>query len=121
MPVTLGLDRLLASGKLQGRRVGLVANPASIDARFLHAADRISQTEGVTLVALFGPQHGFHADVQDNMIESSHAVDAARGVPVYSLYSDTREPSPQMLDHLDVLVVDLQDVGTRVYTFIYTM
>lgn len=121
MPVVLGLERLLASGKLKGQRVGLVANPASIDARFVHSADRLRQADGVTLVALFGPQHGFHADVQDNMIESSHGQDARRGVPVYSLYSDTREPAPHMLEGLDVLVVDLQDVGTRVYTFIYTM
>jgi uncharacterized protein YbbC (DUF1343 family) len=121
MPVVIGLERLLASGKLKGRRIGLVANPASVDARFVHSADRLRQAEGVALAALFGPQHGFHANLQDNMIESPHASDEGRGVPVYSLYSDTREPTAEMLRGLDALVVDLQDVGTRVYTFVYTM
>jgi uncharacterized protein YbbC (DUF1343 family) len=120
-PVTLGLERLLASGRLRGKRVGLLANPASVDGRFVHSADRLREAEGVVLAALFGPQHGFQADVQDNMIESPHGRDDRRGVPVYSLYSETREPTPAMLADLDVLVVDLQDVGTRVYTFIYTM
>ncbi len=75
----------------------------------------------MTLAALFGPQHGFRADLQDNMIESPHASDAIRRVPVYSLYSETREPTAEMLRGLDVLVVDLQDVGARIYTFVYTM
>ena len=75
----------------------------------------------MTLAALFGPQHGFRADLQDNMIESPHAADANRRVPVYSLYSETREPTAEMLRGLDVLVVDLQDVGARIYTFVYTM
>lgn len=121
MPVTLGLTRLLASGRLHGARVGLVANPSSVDARFVHAVDQVSSADGVTLAAIFGPQHGFHSTLQDNMIETPHAEDAARRVPVYSLYSETREPTDAMLEGLDVLVVDLQDVGTRVYTFIYTM
>jgi uncharacterized protein YbbC (DUF1343 family) len=121
MAVVLGIDQLIASGRLAGRRVGLVANPASVGAGFRHTADRLLAAPGVTLAALFGPQHGFHADVQDNMIESPHGRDPARGIPVYSLYSDTREPTPEMLAGLDVLVIDLQDVGTRVYTFVYTM
>jgi uncharacterized protein YbbC (DUF1343 family) len=121
MSTVIGLERLLADGRLRGSRVGLVANPASVDRRFLHAADLLAAAEGVTLAALFGPQHGFHADLQDNMIESPHAHDARRRVPVHSLYSETREPTPAMLEGLDVLVIDLQDVGTRVYTFIYTM
>jgi uncharacterized protein YbbC (DUF1343 family) len=75
----------------------------------------------VTLGAIFGPQHGYRADVQDNMIETRHASDPTRGVPVYSLYSETREPTAEMLKGLDVLVVDLQDVGSRIYTFVYTM
>ena len=75
----------------------------------------------MTLAAIFGPQHGFRADVQDNMIETAHAHDPTRGVPVYSLYSETREPTAEMLKGIDVLVVDLQDVGSRIYTFIYTM
>jgi uncharacterized protein YbbC (DUF1343 family) len=121
MAVVLGIDQLIASGRLAGRRVGLVANSASVGAGFRHTADRLLAAPGVTLAALFGPQHGFHADVQDNMIESPHGRDPARGIPVYSLYSDTREPTPEMLAGLDVLVIDLQDVGTRVYTFVYTM
>ncbi len=121
MPVTLGLTRLLASARLEGARVGLVANPSSVDTRLVHAVDQVTATKGVTLAAVFGPQHGFHATLQDNMIETPHGQDAARRVPVYSLYSETREPTDAMLDGIDVLVVDLQDVGTRVYTFIYTM
>ncbi len=121
MPVVPGIDRLLGSSRLDGRRVGLVANPASVDARFAHTADRLLAHPSAKLVALFGPQHGFHADVQDNMIESPHGRDARRRVPVHSLYSETREPTDAMLDGLDVLVVDLADVGTRVYTFVYTM
>jgi uncharacterized protein YbbC (DUF1343 family) len=101
--------------------VGLVANPASIDGAFVHTADRLRRANDVTLAALFGPQHGFHADLQDNMIESPHARDACRQVPVYSLYSETREPTAEMLQGLDLLLIDLQDVGTRVYTFVYTM
>src|SRR5690349_23583752 len=76
---------------------------------------------GVTLGAIFGPQHGFRSDLQDNMVETPHGEDRARRVPVYSLYSETREPTAEMLAGLDVLVIDLQDVGTRVYTFVYTM
>ncbi len=121
MTVALGSDRLFASGKLAGRRIGLVANPASVDAAFRHVVDRAAAAPGVTLAAVFGPQHGFRADVQDNMIESPHARDARRRVPVYSLYSETREPTAEMLAGLDALVVDLQDVGARIYTFVYTM
>ena len=75
----------------------------------------------VALAAIFGPQHGYRADVQDNMIETAHSHDPTRGVPVYSLYSETREPTAEMLKGVDALVIDLQDVGSRIYTFIYTM
>ena len=121
--VTLGIDRLLEqdSGLISGQRIGLVSNPASIDGNFQHTADRLLDGADATLVALFGPQHGFRSDVQDNMIETPHGHDGRRDVPVYSLYSETREPTGEMLRDVDVLVVDLQDVGTRVYTFIYTM
>jgi uncharacterized protein YbbC (DUF1343 family) len=121
MSVRLGSDRLLESGLLRGHKVGLVSNPASVDAWFAHTADRLAAREGVTLAALFGPQHGFNADVQDNMIETGHHRDEGRQVPVYSLYSETREPTAEMLAGLEDLVVDLQDVGARIYTFIYTM
>ena len=123
MPVSLGTDRLLASGRLDGRRVGVVCNPASIDRNLRHIADRLVSAgpKGPVLKAIFGPQHGFRSDVQENMIETGHARDALRRVPVYSLYSETREPTPEMLRDVEVLVVDLQDVGTRIYTYIYTM
>jgi uncharacterized protein YbbC (DUF1343 family) len=116
----LGSDVLFDRGLLRGRTVGLVCNPASIDARFVHVIDRAA-AGGVRIGAIFGPQHGFRSDVQENMIESPHATDENRQAPVYSLYSETREPTPEMLDGLDALVVDLQDVGTRIYTYIYTM
>jgi uncharacterized protein YbbC (DUF1343 family) len=119
--VSLGSERLLASGRLHGQRIGIVANPASVDRDFTHIVDRVLAEPGISLGAIFGPQHGFHATLQDNMIETPHARDARRCVPVYSLYSETREPTAEMLEDLDVLVIDLQDVGTRVYTFIYTM
>jgi uncharacterized protein YbbC (DUF1343 family) len=121
MPVSLGTDRLLASGRLHGRRIGIVCNPASIDGQLRHIADRLVREPKTTLAAIFGPQHGFNSDVQENMIETGHARDALRRVPVYSLYSETREPTAEMLRDVDVLVVDLQDVGTRIYTYIYTM
>jgi uncharacterized protein YbbC (DUF1343 family) len=117
----LGSDRLLASSRLHGLRVGVLANPASIDAQFRHIVDRLAASPDWTLAAIFGPQHGFRSDLQDNMIETPHAKDPKRGVPIFSLYSETREPSPAMLDLIDVLVVDIQDVGARIYTFIYTV
>jgi uncharacterized protein YbbC (DUF1343 family) len=122
-PVLLGIDRLLGPDRplVAGRRVGVVCNPASIDAAFRHTADLLAADPDVTVGALFGPQHGFRSDLQDNMIETPHAEDARRRVPIYSLYSETREPTAAMLRGLDALVVDLQDVGTRVYTFVYTM
>jgi uncharacterized protein YbbC (DUF1343 family) len=122
MPVRLGLERLLADPDLiAGTRVGLVCNPASVDGEFVHASDRLIASRKWTLTALFGPQHGFRSDLQENMIESPHARDAKRRVPVHSLYSETREPTREMLADVDVLVIDLQDVGTRIYTYIYTM
>jgi uncharacterized protein YbbC (DUF1343 family) len=120
MSVSLGSDVLIAKRLLQGRTIGLVANPASIDGDLRHVADRVAEG-GMRIGALFGPQHGFRSDLQENMIESPHGTDARRRVPVYSLYSETREPTAAMLEGLDALVIDLQDVGTRIYTYIYTM
>jgi uncharacterized protein YbbC (DUF1343 family) len=119
----LGIDGLLDHdrGLVAGRRVGVVSNPASVDAAYRHTADRLADDPDVHLAALFGPQHGFRSDLQDNMIETPHGQDARRRVPIFSLYSETREPTAEMLADLDVLVIDLQDVGTRVYTYIYTM
>ena len=121
--VRVGIERLLEEDRslLAGRRIGLVSNPASIDSAFRHSAEILFEDPEVQLVALFGPQHGFRSDVQDNMIETPHGQDQRRRVPIYSLYSDTREPTGEMLRDIDVLVIDLQDVGTRVYTYIYTM
>jgi len=119
--VQLGLERLLTDPALDGKRVGVVCNQASVDHEFVNIADRLGAHPRAQLAAIFGPQHGFRSDVQENMIETRHGRDEIRRVPVYSLYSDTREPTGHMLHGLDVLVIDLQDVGTRIYTYIYTM
>jgi uncharacterized protein YbbC (DUF1343 family) len=122
--MTTGLERFISEverGTRRPGRIGLVSNPASVDSRLEHAADRLIALSGLELRAIFGPQHGFRSDLQDNMIETPHARDARRRVQVYSLYSDTREPTAEMLKEVDALVIDLQDVGTRVYTFVYTM
>jgi uncharacterized protein YbbC (DUF1343 family) len=118
--VVLGSDILFERQLLRGRTIGLVANPASVDADLRDVVTR-AEASGVRVGALFGPQHGFHSDLQENMIESPHATDGRRRVPVYSLYSETREPTAKMLEGLDAIVIDLQDVGTRIYTYIYTM
>lgn len=121
MPIHLGSELLLASGRLHGRRVGILCNPASVDSALVHVVDAFAKEPDARLAAVFGPQHGFRADVQDNMIETSHGRDWRHDVPVYSLYSETRQPTAEMLKGVDVLVIDLQDVGARIYTFIYTM
>src|SRR6478609_84005 len=117
----LGSEQLLASSRLNGLRVGVLANPASIDHEFRHVVDRLNHSNRYKLTAIFGPQHGYRSDLQDNMIETPHGKDRRRNVPIFSLYSETREPTKEMLDLIDVLVIDLQDVGARIYTFIYTM
>ena len=121
--VTVGLENLL-NGKvdiLKGARVGLVCNQASVDHDLQHAADLFEAHPRVNLTALFGPQHGIRGDLQDNMIETDHAIDRQTGKPIYSLYSETREPTASMLADVDVIVFDMQDVGCRIYTFNYTM
>jgi uncharacterized protein YbbC (DUF1343 family) len=122
-PVLLGLEKLLGqkADLLRGARVGLVCNQASVDHQFQHAADLLHGHSDINLTALFGPQHGIRGDVQDNMIETGHTVDRLTGLPVYSLYSETREPTEQMMSEIDVLVFDMQSVGCRIYTFAYTM
>jgi len=119
--IRLGSDLILSSTRLNGARVGVVCNHASVDRGFRHVIDRVAAAEGVTLAAIFGPQHGFRSDVQDNMVETPHRDDPRRRVPIYSLYSETREPTAEMLRGVDVLLVDLQDIGARIYTYIYTM
>jgi len=106
--------------QLRGKRIGLLMHPASVTTTLRSARDLLHDLYGAKLTALFGPQHGFAGEKQDNMVESGHAVDAGLGIPIFSLYSETRSPTPEMLEHVDALVVDLQDVGTRVYTFEWT-
>lgn len=123
-PVQIGLEvacddpppRLRAA-----RHFGLLANQASVDHTFAHAPDVLAQRFPGRLAALFGPQHGLWSTEQDNMVETAHGRDRRLSVPVYSLYSETRRPTAAMLDGLDLFVVDLQDVGTRVYTYIWTL
>jgi len=122
-PVQLGLDRLLEEthDAIRGARVALICNQASVDHGYRHAADLLHEHPEIQLTALFGPQHGIRGDVQDNMIETGHSVDRKTGLPVHSLYSETREPTDAMLQDIDVLVFDMQDVGCRIYTFVYTL
>lgn len=121
--VTLGLEILVGkrASLLSGARVGLICNQASVDHQFQHAADLLHAHPQIDLTALFGPQHGIRGDLQDNMIETAHSVDRMTRAPVYSLYSETREPTEQMLSEVDILVFDMQGVGCRIYTFAYTM
>jgi hypothetical protein len=121
--ISLGIENLIENelASLKGARVGLVCNQASVDHGFRHVADLFHEHADINVTALFGPQHGIRGDVQDNMIETAHATDRKTGLPVYSLYSETREPTEEMLREVDVIVCDLQDVGTRIYTFIYTI
>lgn len=121
--VLTGLDRLRSENfrDFKSARLGLLSNQASIDSQFIHAKEIISERFPGQLKALFGPQHGHGGEDQDNMIETGHSLDKGLKIPVLSLYSDSRTPLPEMLDLIDVLIIDLQDVGTRVYTFASTM
>ena len=103
------------------RTFGLLANQASVDGAFRHTPDVLHARFPGKLRALFGPQHGLWSTEQDNMVETGHGTHARLAVPVHSLYSETRAPSQRMLAGLDLLVVDLQDVGTRVYTYVWTL
>jgi uncharacterized protein YbbC (DUF1343 family) len=122
--VASGLEQLLGDDRvLRGRRVGLIANPTAVDAELRHAADLLAAREGVQLVSLFGPEHGVRGDAQD-MIGVGTATDARTGLPVHSLYGHdaaSLAPTAAMLDDVDVLVYDVQDVGSRYYTFVWTM
>ncbi len=121
--IILGLEALLSETGplLKGSRVGLICNPSTVDHLFQHAADLFYKHPDINLTALFGPQHGIRGETQDNMIEWDGFRDERTEVMAYSLYGEVREPSEAMLKNIDVLVFDVQDVGTRVYTFIYTM
>ena len=122
--VKLGLETLLeecGESLIRDERVGLICNQASVDHSYQHAADLLHSHPDIDLRAIFGPQHGIRGDVQDNMIETEHSVDRKTGLPVHSLYSETREPTEAMLQDVDTLVFDMQDVGCRIYTFVYTL
>jgi uncharacterized protein YbbC (DUF1343 family) len=120
-----GIDRLLDEPvlrkPLKGRRVALLAHPASVTADLTHALDALMAQGDVRIVAAFGPQHGLRGDKQDNMMESPDFMDPVHGIPVFSLYGEVRRPSAAMMDSFDVLLVDLQDVGCRIYTFVTTL
>lgn len=120
-----GLDRLLTEPEIRrplaGRRVALLAHPASVTPELTHALDALSALPDLKLTAAFGPQHGLRGDKQDNMVESSDYLDPRHGIPVFSLYGQVRRPTEAMLDSFDVLLVDLQDLGCRIYTFITTL
>lgn len=122
--VRIGLERIFEKPYvelLKGNRIGLIAHPASVDRAYRHASDLFAERSGFRIAALFGPQHGVRGETQDNMIEWRGFTDPRTGVPAHSLYGETRVPIPEMLADVDVLVFDAQDVGTRVYTFIWTM
>ncbi|MBD3892963.1 DUF1343 domain-containing protein [Hydrogenophaga sp.] len=121
----LGLERFLQEPTLRaplaGRRLALLAHPASVTRDLSHSLDALAALPDLKLCAAFGPQHGLRGDKQDNMIESPDYVDPRLGIPVYSLYGSVRRPTPEMLERFDVLLVDLQDLGCRIYTFITTL
>src|ERR1700690_1282100 len=120
-----GIDRLLEEPALRkplaGRRVALLAHPASVTRDLVHSLDALAAIGGIRLSAAFGPQHGLRGDKQDNMVESQDFNDPVHGIPVFSLYGEVRRPTPAMMDTFDVLLVDLQDLGCRIYTFVTTL
>jgi uncharacterized protein YbbC (DUF1343 family) len=124
-PMKFGIDCLLEdaglSKPLVGRRVAVLAHPASVTRDLTHSLDALAQLPGITLSAAFGPQHGLRGDKQDNMVESPDYMDPVHGIPVFSLYGEVRRPTAAMMDSFDVLLVDLQDLGCRIYTFITTL
>ncbi len=123
--MNFGIDRLLEDAKLRkplaGKRIALLAHPASVTRGLVHSLDALAALRDVNLTAAFGPQHGLRGDKQDNMIESSDFPDPVHGIPVFSLYGEVRRPTATMMDSFDVLLVDLQDLGCRIYTFITTL
>ena len=120
-----GIDRLLEDGKLRKplleKRVALLAHPASVTADLVHSLDALAALKNIKLTAAFAPQHGLRGDKQDNMVESPDFHEPVHGIPVFSLYGEVRRPTPAMMDSFDVLLVDLQDIGCRVYTFVTTL
>jgi len=123
--MNFGIDRLLADlalrAPLQGKRVALLAHPASVTADLTHTLDALAACRDLRLTAAFGPQHGMRGDKQDNMVETEDFTDPLHGIPVFSLYGQVRRPSGQSMGAFDVLLVDMQDLGCRIYTFITTL
>ncbi|MDE1544851.1 DUF1343 domain-containing protein [Dechloromonas agitata] len=124
-PIQFGIDRLLAHPDLRrplaGRRLALLAHPASVTADLTHSLDALAACPDLKLSAAFGPQHGIKGDKQDNMVESPDFIDPQHGIPIFSLYGEVRRPTDAMMDSFDVMLVDLQDLGCRIYTFITTL
>lgn len=120
-----GIDRLLAEpdlrAALKGRRVALLAHPASVTRDLIHSVDALAACGDIQLTALFGPQHGMKGDLQDNMMESPDEVDPVHGIPVFSLYGEVRRPTAASMQTFDVILIDLQDLGCRIYTFVTTL
>ena len=120
-----GIERLLADpalrAPLEGKRVALLAHPASVTADLTHSLDALAACPGITLSAAFGPQHGLKGDKQDNMMETPDLVDPRLGIPLFSLYGEVRRPTAAMMDPFDVVLIDLQDLGCRIYTFVTTL
>ncbi len=120
-----GIDRLLSDPTLRvplkGKRVALLAHPASVTKDLVHSLDALAACPDIKLTAAFGPQHGLRGDKQDNMVESPDFNDPVHGIPVFSLYGEVRRPTDAMMDNFDVILVDLQDLGCRIYTFATTL
>src|ERR1700710_1425931 len=120
-----GIDRLIAEpvlrAPLRGKRVALLAHPASVTEDLTHSLDALAACGDIKMSAAFGPQHGLRGDKQDNMVESPDFVDPVHGIPVFSLYGEVRRPTAAMMDTFDGLLVALQDLGCRIYTFITTL
>lgn len=121
MQIGLDMFEKYWPGKLRGSCIGLLVHPGSVNRRLEHAVTLFLRSRRFKLKALFGPQHGIRGETQDNMVEWKGFKDKTTGLPVYSLYSHTRKPEPTMLKDIDVIVIDLQDVGSRYYTFTWTM
>ena len=125
MTIKLGIDRFIAEralrAPLKGKRIALLAHPASVTADLTHSLDALAICGDITITAAFGPQHGLRGDKQDNMIESPNFNDPVHDIPVFSLYGEVRRPTDAMMDTCDVILVDLQDLGCRIYTFITTL
>jgi len=120
-----GIDRLVEEAELrkplEGKRVALLAHPASVTSDLTHSLDVLAALDGINVTAAFGPQHGLRGDKQDNMIETEDYLDPVHDIPVFSLYGEVRRPTAQSMDTCDVVLIDLQDLGCRIYTFITTL